>query len=127
MLLTPAQLRKIVGIKTKLFFATRGGRPPCVRACFDIALLSQSYYYLNLSELSNSVGGQLHGDKECPFRDVTTSGRVWRKVPESEAWGVMADVTGIKPRPHGIKQHGQSNQPAVNPCILFHRQDRRSL
>ena len=124
MLLTPAQ---IVGIKTKLFFATRGGRPPCVRACFDIALLSQSYYYLNLSELSNSVGGQLHGDKECPFRDVTTSGRVWRKVPESEAWGVMADVTGIKPRPHGIKQHGQSNQPAVNPCILFHQQDRRSL
>ena len=28
---------------------------------------------------------QLRGDKECPFRGVTTSGRVRRKVPESEA------------------------------------------
>ena len=57
-------------------FVTRGGHAPCLRACFDIVLLSQSYYYLNLSELTNSVGGQLHGDKECPFRHVTNSGRV---------------------------------------------------
>ena len=35
-----------------------------------------------------NVGGQLHGDKECTFIGVTSSGRVWRKVPESEAWSV---------------------------------------
>ena len=28
--------------------------------------------------------GQLHGDKECPFSGVTSSGSVWRKVPESD-------------------------------------------
>ena len=30
-------------------------------------------------------------DKECPFSGVTKSGRVWRKVPESDARG----VTGV--------------------------------
>ena len=29
-------------------------------------LLPQSYQYPNLSEGADSVGGQLHGDKECP-------------------------------------------------------------
>ena len=33
-------------------------------------------------------GGQLHGDKECPFSGVTKSGGVWRKVPESDARSV---------------------------------------
>ena len=50
-------------------------------------LLPQSYYP-NLSEGADSVGGQLRGDKECPFIGVTSSGRVSRKVPENEAWGV---------------------------------------
>ena len=27
----------------------------------------------------------MRGDKECPFSGVTKSGRVWRKVPESDA------------------------------------------
>ena len=37
----------------------------------------------------NSVGGQQRGDKECrAFSDVTISGRVWRKVPESGAGSV---------------------------------------
>ena len=34
---------------------------------------------------ADGVGGQLPGDKECPFSGVTKSGRVWRKVPESDA------------------------------------------
>ena len=38
----------------------------------------QSYQYPNLSEGTDHVGGQLHGDKECPFSGVTKSGRVWR-------------------------------------------------
>ena len=48
-------------------------------------LLPQSYCYPNLSEGGDRVGGQLHGDKECPFSAITNSGRVWRKVPESDA------------------------------------------
>ena len=41
-----------------------------------------------LSEGADRVGGQLRGDKECPFSGVTKSGRVWRKVPESDARSV---------------------------------------
>ena len=36
-------------------------------------------------EGADRVGGQLRGDKECPFSGVTKSGRVWRRVPESDA------------------------------------------
>ena len=40
--------------------------------------------YPDLSEVANSVGGQLRGDKvECPFNGMTSSGRVCRKMPES--------------------------------------------
>ena len=51
-----------------------------------------------LTQLLNyGVGGQLRGDKECPFSGVTKSGRVWRKVPESDArsvqsWSQYADL-----------------------------------
>ena len=39
---------------------------------------SLNYQYLNLPEGADRVGGQLRGDKECPFSGVTKSGRVWR-------------------------------------------------
>ena len=42
-------------------------------------MLPQSYYHSTLSEGADSVGGQLFGDKECPFSGVTSSGRVRRK------------------------------------------------
>ena len=45
------------------------------------------------SEGADSVGGQLRGDKECPFSGVTSSGRVWRKVPESDARSVCNPMT----------------------------------
>ena len=51
-------------------------------------LLLQSYYYPNLSEGADRVCGQLRGDKECSFSGVTKSGRVWRKVPKSDARSV---------------------------------------
>ena len=41
-----------------------------------------------LSEGADRVAGQLRGDKECPFCGVTKSGRVWRKVPESDVRSV---------------------------------------
>ena len=61
----------------------------CVLDCF------QSYQYPNLSEGADRVGGQLRGDKECPFSGVTKSGRVWRKVPESGAQSVAGDVSDL--------------------------------
>ena len=51
-------------------------------------LLPQSYQYQNLSDGADRVGGQLHGDEECPFSGITKSGRDWRKVPESNAQSV---------------------------------------
>ena len=54
--------------------------------CLGARLHPQCYgQYPNLSEGADRVGGQLRGDKECPFSGVTKSGRVWRKVPESGA------------------------------------------
>ena len=61
--------------------------------CFGARLLLHSHAsYPNLSEGTDRVGGQLHGDKECPFSDVTKSGRVWRKVPESDTQSVGAPL-----------------------------------
>ena len=48
----------------------------------------QFYQYPNLSEGADRVGGQLHGDKECPFSGVTRSGKAWSKVPESDTRSV---------------------------------------
>ena len=56
--------------------------------CMGARLIPQSYQYPNLSEGVDRLGGQLRGDKECPFSGVTKSGRVWRKVPESGAGSV---------------------------------------
>ena len=36
-------------------------------------LLPQSYQYPDLSEDTDLVGGQLHGDKECPFTGLSVA------------------------------------------------------
>ena len=36
--------------------------------------------------------GQVCRDKECPFSGVTSSGRVSRKVPESDVWSMMVPL-----------------------------------
>ena len=89
---TSANKTTIVWIETELFL-TRGGCVSCLRACFGARLLLQSYQYPNLSEGTDHVGGQLHGDKECPFSGVTKSGRVWRRVPESDVQSVGSSLT----------------------------------
>ena len=50
------------------------------------------YQYPNLSEGADRVGGQMRGDKECPFSGVTNSGRVRRKGPEGDARRVARTV-----------------------------------
>ena len=54
---------------------------------------SECDQYPNLSEGADRVGGQLRGDKECPFSGVTKSDRVWRKVPESNARSLGDAIT----------------------------------
>ena len=95
MLLTPAQIKpkSFESRRNSSFFSslfsfflfTRGGCASCYGRAWA---LPQSYQYPNLSEGDDRVGGQLRGDKECPFSGVTKSGKVWRKVPESGAQGV---------------------------------------
>ena len=97
MLLTPAQIKpKSFNRDRTLFsfsFFTRGGCASCLRTCLGARLLPQSYQYLDLSEGTDRVGGQLHGDNADPFSGVTKSGSVWRKVPESDARSVYQSMT----------------------------------
>ena len=88
-MLTPAQIKPESFESRGNFFSTRGGCVSCLRECLGARLLPQSHQSPNLSEGADRVGGQLRGDKECPFCGVTTSGRVWRKVPESDARSVQ--------------------------------------
>ena len=84
---------KIVWIEMELLlFSTWGGCISCLCVCLGARSLPQSYQYPNLSEGADRIGGQLRGDKECPFSGVTKSGSVWRKVPESDAWSVGEKV-----------------------------------
>ena len=64
-------------------------------ACLGARLLPQPYHYPDFSEAADRVGAQLRGDKECPFSDVTKSGRVWRKVPESDVLSVRLELATI--------------------------------
>ena len=96
MLLTPAQIKpqSFKSRRNSFSFFTRGGCASCLRACLGARLLPQSYQYPKLSEGADGFGGQLRGDKECPFSGVTKSGRVWRKVPESGARSVLRSLCG---------------------------------
>ena len=92
MLLTPAQ------IKPKSFESRRNSLPffffflPGVDAprvyvrawalgCFYSHISTRTFRRALTVSL---VDTEMRGDKECPFSDVTKSGRVWRKVPERD-------------------------------------------
>ena len=93
MLLTPAQIKPKSFESRRNSFFTRGGCASCLRACLGARLLPQSYRDPNLSEGADRVVGQLSGDKEYPFSGVTKSGRVWKRVPESDARSVGTNMT----------------------------------
>ena len=96
MLLTPAQTKPNLSESRQnsfFFFFTRGGCISCLRGCLGARLLPQSYYNPNLSESADCIGGQLRGDEECPFSGITKPGRVWRKVPESNARSIVVTCT----------------------------------
>jgi len=73
--------------ETELFFLHGVDAPNVYVGAWALGSF-QSYQYPNLSEGADRVGGQLCGDKECPFSGLTKSGRVWRKVPEKGARSV---------------------------------------
>ena len=56
--------------------------------CFHSHMSTQTFW-----NGADRVGGLLRGDKDYPFSGVTNSGRVWRKVPESDARSVPYDVS----------------------------------
>ena len=88
-LITPAQIKPKSFESRRNFVFTRGGCVSCLRACLGARFLPQSYQYPNLSEGADRVDGQLRGDyKESPDIGITKSGRVWRKVPASDARSV---------------------------------------
>ena len=94
MLLTPAQINPNSFESRRnclffFFFLTRGWCVSCLRACLGASLLPQSY----LSEGADRVGEQPRGNKKCPFSGITKSGRVWRKVQESDARSVRSTHT----------------------------------
>ena len=93
MLLTPVQIKRKSFESRRNSFFTQGGCVSCLCARLGARLLPQSYQYPNLSEGADHVGGQLRGDKKCPFSGVTKSGRVWRKVPENGARSVGTNMT----------------------------------
>ena len=108
-----------------LFF-TRGGCASCLRACFRARLLPQSYQYPNLSEGADRVGGQLRGDKECPFSGVTKSGRFWRKVPESDA-GCNNNLPSVENRViTGSPARGRSEYSHAH-MLISRRREKASL
>ena len=75
----------------------------------------------NLPEGADRVGGQLRGDKECPFSGVTNSGRVWGKVPESDVQSVECPQRP-SPTPSIAFRHlppKDWRKTVVNQCMEF--------
>ena len=87
MLLTPAQ------IKPKSFESRRNSflflfGVDASHVYVRALALGCFYSHISTRTFPAEVAGQLRGDKECPFSGVTKSGRVRRKVPESDARSV---------------------------------------
>ena len=90
MLLTPAQIKPISfeSRQNSFFFIPRVDAPHVyVRAwalgCFHSLISTQTFW----KALTTSVDSCM--EIECPFSGVTKSGRVWRKLPESDAQSVV--------------------------------------
>ena len=67
-------------------------------------------------EGADRVGGQLRGDKECPFNGVTKSGSVWRKAPESNARSVARSM-GHAHTPSIAFRHLPPKEGCRNPVL----------
>ena len=119
MLLTPAQI-KPKSFKSRRNSLFTGVDAPHFYLRAWAGLLLQSYQYPNLSEGADRVGGQLRRDKEYPFSGVTKSGRVWRKVPESDACSVPMAVSTWHGESHNTgSDRATRSGPSVWLCTRF--------
>ena len=122
MLLMPAQIKpKSFEQRQNFFFSNQGWGWLCLMV---MCVLGRQVASTVLSvpkpfqEGADSVAGQLRRDKECRFSGITKSGRVWRKVPESNARSVASPQTSLKLSLKSQK-HGQSE---FNKSVMFHFQ-----
>ena len=118
---TSSNKTKIVWIET-LFFIFYFTWGECVS---EFALALCCFYshiqYLDLSEGADCVGGQLRRDKKNPFSGVTKSGRVWRKVLESDARS-MAQQSSLKGREGAISVRlRERHRKRTCPVIILER------
>ena len=79
-------------------------RKECRSGSLGARLLPQSYRYPNLSEGADRVGGQLRGDKECPFSGVTKSGSLEEAAGKrcSECAVMLDGVLSTRVTPHSL-------------------------
>ena len=72
-----------------------------------LGCIYRHYQYPNLLEGADRITGQLRRDKECPFSGVTKSGRIWRKVPESDGRSVSYKVSSSSSTKivHPVRSH----------------------
>ena len=73
----------VLGCRVDILGTNCDGEPRTATSTLTLLLNSAHSFiiiYPTLLEGADSVGGQLRGDKRCPFSGVTSSGRVWRKV-----------------------------------------------
>ena len=74
---------------------------------------------------ADHVNGQVHRDKECPFSGIPNSGRVWRKVPESDPRSVVRTLSMCSEKPTCTQPHNLSFAEVKNPltdtCFLCPR------
>ena len=94
MLLTPSQIKpkSFESRWNSFFFLPRVDTPHVYVCALVLGCFNSHINYPNLLEGADHAGGQLRGDKECPFSGITKSGRVWRKVSESDAQSVVVTL-----------------------------------
>ena len=93
-------------------FTSFGRMVLCLRECLGaMASFTTESTQTGLSEGADRIGGQLRGGKECHFSGVTRSGRVWSKVPESDARSVSPSVVWCETRDAVVTQRTGPGSP----------------
>ena len=77
----------IVWIETELLFLNQGGCVSCLHGCLGARLLPQSYYIISTQTFWRALTTSVDSCTEIKS-GITNSGRVWRKVLESDARSV---------------------------------------
>ena len=97
MLLTPAQIKpKSFESRRNLFLPGVDASHVYVRASALGCFHGLNYQYPNLSVGADRVGGQLRGDKECPFScaEIKSAPPCWQSLEEDA--GKRWSVTGLR-------------------------------